>query len=1380
MKWKIFLVLFICFLRCFSDTVVVSNAKELLQLFQNVTGDVVRVNITLAADIDFSGLVFPPLGVTTQGRCIPYSGVFDGKGHSLENLIMDRTDYPDYQNAALFCSVCDSLVQNIVFRNSCTFSGASASSLTETVSQGNLTVNNVTNEAVVTGKDIASAFVTSFSGTKIQMLVFENCSNEGQITTQGMIAGGIIGEVSNTVNASVSFNNIILGGSINGRGLNDHCHLGGFVGVIAKNTGLFLTINNAENNAMIQEASVNSCVGGFVGTITNNENVYLTIHHSKSQNIISVSAGLNTVGGVFGFVTDNRNMNIFIKNNSGIVRMDMDNTQGNGNAGGYVGLFSNNVDTSMVMSENKQTANLELSNKNGQLMAGLYFGAVFNENRFSCSFRSESSKGIVNNTGTDNVFVGGLIGDINKTTGLFFEMNNCTNDAHVISINTNGDSFIGSLIGRLSESLDITMTMEKDIILGYHSATSSRTSFISGLIGLIVGNNNISMSTNEIICETIIKLTNRGSDSYVGGFIGEVSHTHLGVFSLNNVLTNFSVNSVNTGSDNYIGGYIGEVFDNSDIVLNFSSSVTNGTISGTNKNDNNHAGGFVGSFFGNQNMVLLLENCQSNSSIVTQSSNGDNYAGGFIGAIQRNHGMLVNASNCTNNGIVNSTTTGRNFYCYVAGFVGWVHTDDTSSKTGFFFRNTVNLGTISGLNGYACGFFCAYSCGIDVSSTVTNSINNGTVIGKYSFGISNVVSNIRNVVNIGLVKGTQTADPLLQYYQGMHESLFYMENSCSSSSGNCTNDAEATMFFQNSKNGVFFTVDGQRVDDLLNDIAFEQSYLSLWSSTLHFSPTLTLSVGSPVNKTLDLSTRHKLVDVLQELSPHMDFRLFVVVDQQTEQSIKLSDNVLHSFTAELYHNVTLHGSSSFWLVTHGSPLGEIKGVEQFFHGYHVVEFRDLDQLVLNSSFPVYRNTELWLCFLAKVSGAMELTTFVERGQNLSTNSFFECSLLFDDKFELRDLRTSKLYHSDDKLVSDIDVILVDCCEKGKHKKCHHQAQWNTEQNICQFLNQSSEGHSTSLWFVIGGVVFAFCTVGVLLVLVLLKRGNTFYGSRYSLIKTSVVTPSESGTSFALSVNSKTLCVHLSDEIGRGSFATVWKAETTDGTVIAVKLLDDKKYSVELNAINEAEIMKPLDTQFVAAVYGCSRVNRKLAIAMELFPLGSLMEVLQNNKLQTVSARLNILLDTAKAMDYLHTMGIIHRDLKPGNVLVCSIDPLVHPMCKFVINIFHFFISLSVTKFFFFFRISDFGEARSVESMEASMTMTSGVGTPFYMAPEMAQGFKHYTGAVDVFSFGIMSAQVMVGRLVYDTDVDFSTQYSLSRFKDSIVSFFFCFDAFFLF
>ena len=61
-----------------------------------------------------------------------------------------------------------------------------------------------------------------------------------------------------------------------------------------------------------------------------------------------------------------------------------------------------------------------------------------------------------------------------------------------------------------------------------------------------------------------------------------------------------------------------------------------------------------------------------------------------------------------------------------------------------------------------------------------------------------------------------------------------------------------------------------------------------------------------------------------------------------------------------------------------------------------------------------------------------------------------------------------------------------------------------------------------------------------------------------------------------------------------------------------------------------------------------------------------------------------------------------------------------------------------------------------------MTMTSGVGTPFFMAPEMATGTKHYTGAVDVYSFAIMAAHVMTGKLVYDSSDVYESQYGLCK------------------
>ena len=57
-------------------------------------------------------------------------------------------------------------------------------------------------------------------------------------------------------------------------------------------------------------------------------------------------------------------------------------------------------------------------------------------------------------------------------------------------------------------------------------------------------------------------------------------------------------------------------------------------------------------------------------------------------------------------------------------------------------------------------------------------------------------------------------------------------------------------------------------------------------------------------------------------------------------------------------------------------------------------------------------------------------------------------------------------------------------------------------------------------------------------------------------------------------------------------------------------------------------------------------------------------------------------------------------------------------------------------------------------------MTTGVGTPYYMAPEMMGGGRHYSTAVDVYSFGIMSAHVMNGKLEYDGDPEFDSLYGL--------------------
>eukprot|EP01097_Dermamoeba_algensis_P003207 TRINITY_DN2285_c0_g1_i3.p1 TRINITY_DN2285_c0_g1~~TRINITY_DN2285_c0_g1_i3.p1 ORF type:complete len:147 (+),score=28.89 TRINITY_DN2285_c0_g1_i3:125-565(+) len=78
------------------------------------------------------------------------------------------------------------------------------------------------------------------------------------------------------------------------------------------------------------------------------------------------------------------------------------------------------------------------------------------------------------------------------------------------------------------------------------------------------------------------------------------------------------------------------------------------------------------------------------------------------------------------------------------------------------------------------------------------------------------------------------------------------------------------------------------------------------------------------------------------------------------------------------------------------------------------------------------------------------------------------------------------------------------------------------------------------------------------------------------------------------------------------------------------------------------------------------------------------------------------------MNYLHSLSpkIIHRDLKSLNLLLDS-----NGMIK----------------------VADFGLARVRID---SGNMTTKVGTPLYMAPELIRG-EQYTESVDVYSFGII-------------------------------------------
>ncbi|XWS10105.1 hypothetical protein CRYUN_Cryun39dG0047200 [Craigia yunnanensis] len=153
-------------------------------------------------------------------------------------------------------------------------------------------------------------------------------------------------------------------------------------------------------------------------------------------------------------------------------------------------------------------------------------------------------------------------------------------------------------------------------------------------------------------------------------------------------------------------------------------------------------------------------------------------------------------------------------------------------------------------------------------------------------------------------------------------------------------------------------------------------------------------------------------------------------------------------------------------------------------------------------------------------------------------------------------------------------------------------------------------------------------------------------------------------------------------LGVGSFGSVYQGTLSDGLNIVVKV-----FNLEL----EGEF-KSFDIECEVLRNSCSNIDFK-ALVLEFMPNGSLEKWLySHNHFLDILHRLNIMIDVAFALEYLHhgyTTHVIHCDLKPNNILLDE-DKVAH--------------------------LSDFGIAKLLGEEDSTIhNMT--LATIGYMAPE---------------------------------------------------------------
>ncbi|KAD7478825.1 hypothetical protein E3N88_01961 [Mikania micrantha] len=199
----------------------------------------------------------------------------------------------------------------------------------------------------------------------------------------------------------------------------------------------------------------------------------------------------------------------------------------------------------------------------------------------------------------------------------------------------------------------------------------------------------------------------------------------------------------------------------------------------------------------------------------------------------------------------------------------------------------------------------------------------------------------------------------------------------------------------------------------------------------------------------------------------------------------------------------------------------------------------------------------------------------------------------------------------------------------------------------------------------------------------------------------------------------------SHELGDGGFGAVFYGKLQDGREVAVKKLHEHNYKRVQQFFNEVEILTRLRHRNLVVLYGFTyRQNHELLLVYEYVPNRTVADHLHgvqaNPTLLTWPIRLNIAIETARALVYLHASEIIHRDVKTSNIL------LDHSFCV---------------------KVADFGLSRLIPS-NVTHVSTTPQGTPGYVDPEYHQRYQ-LTDKSDVYSFGVVLIELISSMVAVD-------------------------------
>ncbi len=206
---------------------------------------------------------------------------------------------------------------------------------------------------------------------------------------------------------------------------------------------------------------------------------------------------------------------------------------------------------------------------------------------------------------------------------------------------------------------------------------------------------------------------------------------------------------------------------------------------------------------------------------------------------------------------------------------------------------------------------------------------------------------------------------------------------------------------------------------------------------------------------------------------------------------------------------------------------------------------------------------------------------------------------------------------------------------------------------------------------------------------------------------------------------------LIEQQGQGGMATVFKAyHAALDRYVALKVMhtaftEDPTFLERFQ--REALVVAKLDHPHIVPIFDYSNEEGRPYLVMKYIEGVTLKEKLKKFR-PTYREMLPIIEDVGSALTYAHELGIVHRDVKPSNVLI-SKEGKVY--------------------------LTDFGLARMAQVSTTTLTSDQMIGTPQYISPEQATSSPNLDYRTDIYSFGVLIYEMVVGQVPFNADTPFA-------------------------